>query len=97
MPLEDSSRVSVHDKNRMIAGVEQDRIRGLWAHTVKSEQLFAQFGCRVRKHFRERPVIPFIEKTDESFQALSFLSKISRRADQCFQFRLRRVPNSVQC
>jgi hypothetical protein len=53
MPLEDSARIGIHDKNRKLAGVEQDGVGSLRANAMNGKELVAKCGGWRLKHFGE--------------------------------------------
>src|ERR1039458_3113578 len=95
VPFQNAPRVSVHNKDRVIAGIQQNRVRGLRPYTVEREQFVAEFGGWPREHPRERPAVTLIEKAHKRFQPLRFLPEVTRRANQLLKLRLRRAPDSV--
>src|SRR5215470_20390343 len=48
--LQDSAGVRVHNKYRMIAGVEQNGISRFRSYAVQGQQLRAEIGGRLSKH-----------------------------------------------
>ncbi len=95
MPFQNAPRVSVHNKNRMIARVQQNRIRRLRPYTIKREQFVTELARWPREHSFERSAVTPIEKAHKRFQPLRFLPEVPRRADQLLKFRLRRAPDSA--
>ena len=55
--LKDAPGVSVHDKDRMFPGVEQDGIGGFGADAVNGEKLFPEGGCGSAKHSVQRTMV----------------------------------------
>ena len=49
MAGDDSARISVHYENRMIAGVQQDRVGSFRADAMQTEKFFPQIVRRTRK------------------------------------------------
>ena len=95
MTFEHSAGVSVDHKDRMVAGIEQNRIGCLWADTFLREQLVAQLlggGCQ---HGVLGSTVLFIQKPDEVFQPLRFLAEISRGANQLFKFGQRQFADAL--
>ena len=52
MPLQNSARVSVHYKNGMVAGVEQNGISGFRANALE----YQQFGAKLFRWLREHSI-----------------------------------------
>jgi len=53
MPLEDSARIGIHDKNRKLAGVEQDGVGSFRTNAMNGKELVAKCGGWRLKHFGE--------------------------------------------
>src|SRR5260370_23874798 len=68
MPLEHSPGISVHHEHRVLAGIEQDRIRRFRTDAVDSEKLFAQQRRWGAKHPRQRTSVLRPKKANEAFQ-----------------------------
>src|SRR5271169_2122634 len=94
MPFQNAPRVSVHYKDWMIAGIQQNRIGGLWPYAIQREQFIAELGRWPREHSRQRPTITLVQKADKRLQVLRFLSEVTGRTNQSLKLRLRRVPDS---
>src|SRR5713226_169660 len=95
MPFQNTPRVSVHNKGRVIAGIQQNRVRRLRSYPVEREQFLPKFGRWPREHPRKRPAVTLIEKAHKRFQPLRFLPEVTRRANQLLKLRLRRAPDSA--
>src|SRR6266849_4993562 len=95
VPFQNTPRVSVHNEGRVIAGIQQNRVRRLRPYAVEREQLVAKFGRWPREHPRQRPAVTLIEKAHKRFQPLRFLPEVTRRANQLLKLRLRRTPDSA--
>src|SRR6266446_952145 len=95
VPFQNASRVSVHNKNWVIAGIQQNRVGGLRPYTIDGEQFVAELGGWLREHPLERSAVTLIEKAHKRFQPLRFLPKVTRRANQLLKLRLRRAPDSA--
>ena len=95
MPFQNAPRVSVHHKDRMIAGIQQNRVRGLRPYAIERQQFVAEFSRWSREHARQRAAVALIEKVHEGFQPLRFLPEVARRTDQLLQLRLRRAADSA--
>src|ERR1700687_378635 len=93
--LQNAPRVSVHDEDRVIAGIQKNRVCGLWPHTIEREQFVAEFSRWPCEHPLKRSVVALIEKTHKSFQPLRFLPEVTRRANQLLKLMLRRATDSA--
>src|SRR5689334_9713415 len=96
VPFQDPAGVGVNDERRMIAGIEQDGIRGLRADPVEREQLFAQPGGRYGEHAIERTAVAGVEILNESLQSTRFLTEVSGAADELFEFGERSTTNATK-
>ena len=67
MPFQDAPCVSVDDKCGVIAGVEEDRVRGFAADAVDGEELAAEVGSRGSKHSGQGAAIVLKKKVSEGF------------------------------
>src|SRR5215475_3389443 len=63
--FEDAAGVSVDDEDRMLAGVEKDRVRGFGADPAKSKKLFTENLRWPGKQAIERPAVVGKEKGNE--------------------------------
>ena len=95
MPFQNAPRISVHNKNRVIAGIQQNRVGGFRPYTIDGEQFFAELGGWLREHPLERSAVTLIEKAHKCFQPLRFLPEVTRRANQLLKLLLRGAPDSV--
>ncbi len=95
MPFQNAPSVSVHHKDWMIAGIQQNRVGGLWPDAIERQQFVAEFSRRSGQHARQRAAVALIEKVHEGFQPLRFLPEVARRTDQLLQLRLRCAANSA--
>src|ERR1700674_273292 len=95
VPFQNAPRVSVHNKNRVIAGIQQNRVGGFRPYTIEREQFVAELGGWLREHSLERSPITSIEKAHKCFQPLGFLPEITRWADQLLKVTPRRAPDSA--
>src|SRR5713101_7592635 len=95
VPFQNTPRVSVHYKGRVIAGIQQNRVRRLRPYPIEREQFVAEFARWAREHPGQRPAVTLIEKAHKRFQPLRLLSEVTRRANQLLKFRLRRAPDSA--
>src|SRR5208282_145582 len=82
VPFQNAPGVSVHNKGRVIAGIQQNRVSGLGPHTIEREQFAAEFAGWPREHPRQRTSITLVEKGHKRFQALRFLPEVARGANQ---------------
>jgi len=57
MPLEHAARVGVNYEYRMLAGIEENGVRGLGPDAMHPEELFAQCGGRCAEHPAEGPAV----------------------------------------
>src|SRR6516164_4824542 len=89
MPLEDSARIGIHDKNRKLAGVEKDGVGSFRTNAMNGKDLFAKCGGRRLKHFGERAVILRSQKPYKLFQFPGFLPEVAGRTDQPSKLALR--------
>src|ERR1700681_2293961 len=95
VPFQNAPRVSVHHKNGVIAGIQQNRVGGFWPYTIEREQFVAELGRWLCEHPLERSAITRIEKAHKCFQPLGFLPEITRWADQLLKLTPRRAPDSA--
>lgn len=95
VPSKNSTRIGIDYKNWMVAGIEQDGIGSLWADSMQAEEFFAKLRRRTRKQFCQGTFVLFVQKRDEKFKPLSFLAKISSRANQTFKFSQRSPADST--
>jgi hypothetical protein len=82
MPLEDSARIGIHDKNRMIAGIQQDGVGRFRPYPMNGQKLFPHNSGWSLKHFAERPVMLRSQKSDKLFQFAGLLTEVAGRTDQ---------------
>src|SRR5665811_2443860 len=73
VPIQDATRVGVHNEDGMIPGVEQDRVCGFGADTVQAEQFLAKLAGRSREQMIQRAAICRVEEGNERFEPLRFL------------------------
>jgi hypothetical protein len=83
---ENPSRVGVHDKYRMVSGIEQYGIGGLRAHSMEVEEFFAKMIRGLREQFRQRALVLLIEKLNKKFQPLGLLTEITSGTNQALEF-----------
>jgi len=95
MAQQHAARVGVHDKDRMIAGIEQDEIDGFRANPVEFQQLSAKLSGGHGEHARERAGISAVEESDESLEVARFLAEVAGRPDQSLQFGDRRFTHGA--
>src|SRR5437588_9742571 len=72
-----SSRVGIHHKNRMVAGIKQNGIGGFWSNSVQRQQLGAKLLSRLRKHTVQRTAILGIQKLNKCLDLPGFLPEVS--------------------
>jgi hypothetical protein len=94
MACRDSARICVNYEYTMLAGIQQNRVGGFWAHAVHREQLLPQLRGGPRKHFGKLAAIILIQELYESFEAAGLLAKVAGRADQFFQAAERNIANA---
>src|SRR5215469_15399125 len=92
--LQNSAGVRVHDKYRMIAGIEQNGIGSFRPHAVQGQQLRAEIGGGLSKHPVQRTGIFRVEELDKILQLAGLLPKIAGRANQLLQLRQRDITNA---
>src|SRR5260370_12368241 len=95
MTFQNAPGVSVHNEDRVIAGIQQNRVRSLRPYAIEREQFVAEFGGWLREHPLERSAVTLIEKAHKRFQPLRFLPEVTRRADQFLKRRLTTAPDSA--
>src|SRR5258708_28735803 len=93
--LQNSARVSIDNKNGMIAAVQQNGVGGFGANAVQRQQLSAQLLGRLREHVLQRAAVSLIEILNENLQLARFLAEVSGRAHQIFQLPDRDLANSL--
>ena len=87
MTLEHAPRVGVNHEDRVLAGVEENGIRGFRADAVDREELLAQNRRNCAEHFSKRSVVFVAQKARECFQRPGFLAKVAGRTDQAREAR----------
>src|ERR1700674_2407220 len=50
VPFQNAPRVGVHNKDGVIAGIQQNGVRGLRPYTIECEEFVAEFGGWLREH-----------------------------------------------
>ena len=55
MPLQNPARVGIHDKNRKLAGVEQDGVGGFRANAMNGQEFVAQLLRSAFEHSVSEP------------------------------------------
>src|SRR6266487_1699551 len=85
MALRNSSSVGVNHENRMLSGVEQNRVGSFGTYVFESKEFIAEFGSGLREHFLQRTAIGSIEECHKQFEASRLLAEVTRGADQCLQ------------
>src|SRR5258708_32832602 len=93
--LQNSARVSIDNKNGMIAAIQQNGVGGFGANAVQRQQLSAQLLRRLREHALQRAAGSLIEILNENLQLARFLAEVSGRARQIFQLPDRYLSNSL--
>ncbi len=93
--LQNSARVSIDNKNGMIAAIQQNGVGGFGANAVQRQQLSAQLLRRLREHALQRAAVSLIEILNENLQLARFLAEVSGRAHQIFQLPDRDLANSL--
>src|SRR5215468_8607923 len=63
--LEYSSRVGIHYKHWMIAGIEQDGVGSLWANALQREQFRPQLQAWTCEHAPQRTAVVLVEIRDK--------------------------------
>src|SRR5215831_19259916 len=86
MPLQHTPGIRIHDENRMVACVEENRVCRLWANAFQLHQLFAQLQGWLGKHRSQRSAIAAIDESYKLFQPFRFLPKIPGRAYEQLEF-----------
>src|ERR1700677_1086500 len=81
VPRHDALCISINHEDRVLPGVEQNRVRGLRADSPHSQKLFAELNCRRCEHSPERSAIVRAQELDESLQRPRLLAVVARRAN----------------
>ena len=84
------ARVGVHNKRRMVAGIEQYGIGSFRADSMQSEEFFPKLFGGLRKQFRQRALVPLVQKRNKKFQSLGLLTEIASGTNQALEFGKRR-------
>src|ERR1700691_4494391 len=93
---ENPARVGIHDKDRIVAGIEQDGIGALGPASMPIEQFFPKLVRGACEQSCPRPLILSIEILNEDFQPFGFLPEIARGTNQALEFSQRCAPDSFQ-
>jgi len=75
MPVENPASVSIHNKDRMITGVEKNRVRSFRPDAVQIKQLLAELFCRLQKEFFERASYFSSRNATKVFNRIAFWRK----------------------
>src|SRR6266851_9976285 len=62
----DSPGIGIHYEDWVLAGVEQDGVRGLWTDASQRKKLLPQFGSWLAKHPGKRAIIVPVKKVHEN-------------------------------
>ena len=94
MAIEDATGIGVHDEDRMIPSIEENRVRGFRPYPIQAEQLFAKFFGRLSEKLIERAPVVLVEEGDERLEPRGFLAEITGWTNQALESTERHFPNS---
>ena len=95
MSFQNAPGVSVHNENRMIAGIEEYGVRCLGAYSIEIQKFGAELIRRFREQIVERSRMVRIQKFDEGLQPPCFLPEITGWPDQLLELAQRSRPDPV--
>src|SRR5689334_25057499 len=85
MAVEDPASVSVHNKDRMVAGIQEDRVRCFRSNAIQSQKLSAQLGAWLGEHPPQRSSVVRVQIGNKSFEPSRFLPEVSGRTKELFE------------
>ena len=70
--MKDSAGIGIHNKDRQVPGVQENRIHCLRAQAINPKQLPAEFVDRLGEEFRQGIMVPFMEKLHKRLEFFGF-------------------------
>jgi hypothetical protein len=79
--FEDAAGIGVHNKDGLLAGVEQDGVSSFRPDAALSEELFAKGGGRHGEKMIEGATVFFVQEGYKGFESFGFLTEVSGGAE----------------